>query len=646
MKRGLLLAVLTALCLAQDRRDLRLEPASRLNPLRDAGTRWAVVVGISAYQHLPPGAQLRFAHRDAQDFAAFLRTSAGGAIPGDHIKVLANHEATLAQIRAALQNWLVEAAGPQDIVYFYFAGHGVLDDLDEGYFVAHDSDPQNLHATALPFAEVDNALSQRLRASLVVMIADACHTGRLGWSSYSPAAPSRANQPLERIGHGDRSFLKLLASRPSEVSFEDEQWNGGHGVFTHTLLEGLAGDADRDGDRVVRASEAIDYVSRRVPEMTASKQHPRVAGTFDARLALAASEGAVTSGTIVPLDVFGPPRSAVYIDNVFRGAIRPAGTLRVDGLAPGVHLISADFSDGSNLNGTVNLPAGPAKVTIASPAAAPLAQLRSRIQAGRVLEPAGAWEFYRSQTFAGLDRAAAAAAIGSALEELGQACVGDYVQSTATGLKRVMLQRAVDAFERLQLLRPEDRSIALRKQFCQGRVQIAEGRFAEAVVTLEATLKIDPRFACAYNALGVALQRINKMRESRQAFEAAAKLTPEWGLPPFQIAQQLVTAGDPGKAIPYFEKAVAFHPRSVINRWNLVRVLRLAGKASQAEREGAELLRLDPNYAPSYLELGQVYEIQGNATKAAEAYDTYVLLAPNFADTAAVRARANQIRRK
>src|SRR5215471_5840024 len=153
------------------------------------------------------------------------------------------------------------------------------------------------------------------------MIADACHTGRLGWSTYQSSLTSRASGPLARIGHGDRSFLKLLGSRPSEGSYEDPQLDGGHGVFTHTLLTGLFGEADRDGDHFVRASEAIDYVSQRVPELTGSRQHPRVAGTFDARLALAANEVSPVT-RVFPLDVTGPVRSSIYIDNAFRGAIR------------------------------------------------------------------------------------------------------------------------------------------------------------------------------------------------------------------------------------------------------------------------------------------------------------------------------------
>ena len=643
MAKCLPFILLAAICLAQDGRDLRIEAAGELNPLRDAGTRWALIVGVSSYANLPAAAQLRFADRDAAEFAAFLRTTAGGAIPGDHIRVLTNEQATLAQVRAALDTWLVASAGPRDIVYFYFAGHGVVDDHNDGYFVPHDGDAQNLHATSLSFQEVDDALSNRLRAALVVLIADACHTGRLGWSSYSASAPSLAAEPLARIGQGDRSFLKLLASRPSERSFEDEQWSGGHGVFTYTLLQGLNGAADEDGDGVIRASETIDYLARRVPELTGSQQHPRVAGTFDARVALATAEVRPAPPRTTTLDVAGPAGSAVYIDNVFRGALRAAGTLRVDALAPGPHRFSADFPDGSTLNGAVTLSERPARVAIAPRPASPLALLQARVKAGRVLETDGAWEFYRGQAF-GTERAAAETLVSGALEELGQACVGDYVQSTATGLKRVMFQRALDAFDRLQTLRPNDPTIETRKLFCQGRLLIAESRFAEAVVALERSLQRDARFACSYNALGVALARINRPRESRQAFETAAKLAPEWGLPPFQIAQQLVSAGDPGKAVPYLEKAVAYNPRSVTNRWNLAHVVRLSGNAARAEREALEMVQLDPNYPPAYLELGLARETLGQAARAAEAYDSYVLLAPNYAGTQDVRERAARLR--
>lgn len=58
------------------------------------GQLWAVIVGISNYKNVPPEGQLRFAHRDAEDLAAFLRSPSGGGFPSNHIKLLLNQDAT------------------------------------------------------------------------------------------------------------------------------------------------------------------------------------------------------------------------------------------------------------------------------------------------------------------------------------------------------------------------------------------------------------------------------------------------------------------------------------------------------------------------------------------------------------------------
>jgi Flp pilus assembly protein TadD/uncharacterized caspase-like protein len=624
-----------------------VHPSEPANTLRDRGTRWALVVGISSYQYLRPDAQLQFAHRDAEQFAAFLRDAPGGALPADHIRLLTNSDATLAGLRAALHTWLVDAARPEDVVYLFFAGHGVVAERDEAYFVTHDSDPQNLHATALAFREVDATLSNKLRANLIVLVADVCHAGRLGWSSYTPDAPNRVGQPLGEIGQGDRSFLKLLATRPSERSFEDRKWNGGHGVFTYALMQGLEGGAARDSDGIIRASQLVDYVSRIVPEQTGARQHPRVAGTFDPRLPLAAAapvppaQSATKTGA---LDISGPAGSGIYIDSIFRGRIRSSGELRVELLQLGAHRFSADFPDGKTLEGSITLASASSHVQIAEPAADNLSALRSRIETGRILEPGGAWEFYRSHTFVGPQHALAAAVMTGSLEDLGQACVQDYVQSSVAGPKGVMLRRAVDAYEKLQELRPNDTDLETRKLFCTGRLQIAQGHFADAVASLQQALSKDPQFACAHNALGVALDRLKRTPEARAEFETAAKLTPEWALPPNQIASQMIARGELKQALPYLEKAVRNSPRAVSPHWNLLRLNRLLGRLPEVERLGAELKDLNPNYAPTYLELGEAYVAARQYAKAAEAYDAYVLLAPNFADATDVRARADRAR--
>jgi tetratricopeptide (TPR) repeat protein len=98
------------------------------------------------------------------------------------------------------------------------------------------------------------------------------------------------------------------------------------------------------------------------------------------------------------------------------------------------------------------------------------------------------------------------------------------------------------------------------------------------------------------------------------------------------------------RAQPYLEKAVSYNPRSVGTRWSLLHVDRLLGRMSEVERQATDLIRLDPSYAPTYLELAQAYELQRNIPKAVEAYDAYTLLAPNFADTNSVRVHADRLR--
>lgn len=632
---------------AQQARDLQIERSTPSNPLGGKGTRWALVVGVSQHEHLPPQAQLRFAHRDAEAFAAFLRSREGGALPASHIKLLTDGNATLAALRAALHTWLVQSAEPDDIVYVFFAGHGVVAERGEAFFVAHDSDPQNLHATGLTFAEVESALTRQLRASLVIFAADACHAGQLGWTSFTPNTPGNSGPALENLAQGDRSILKLLASRPSERSFEDERWDGGHGIFTHSLLEALRGRADRDGDRTVRASEAIDFVAQNVPAQTATQQNPRVAGTFDPRLTLAVlpppPPPAILTRPVLAatlsLEIQGPAATAIYIDQVFRGSLSASDALRLEGLSPGAHTITAQFPSGAPLEGSIRLNAPTSQLTLRPPAA--LSPLERQVAAGQFRQALSA---FAQQKLSRDEKATAQSRLEAAIESQAQACVSDYVQSTAVGPKAPLLERAVAAFEALKTLRPSDPALETRRLFCQGRLDIASSRFDAAVTNLRAALVRDSNFACAHNALGVAYGRLGKVKEARQAFETAALLTPEWALPPFQIASVLIAAGKVKDALPYLESAVKYNPNSTGTRWSLTHAYRALNRPKEALQSAQDLIRLNPNYAPGYLEIARILDLGGNSAASVAAYEAYLQLAPNFGDSDQVRLRAQELR--
>jgi hypothetical protein len=248
---------------------------------------WAVVVGINDYPKLP---NLKYAVNDAKAFFDLL--AGDNLIPAANITLLVNEQATLRNLRSALGIRLKEAAGKDDMVIIYFAGHGAVEpdtkspDADglEKYLLAYDADPSELYATGLPMREIAHIL-ERIRSERLIFIADSCYSGASGGRTVSTGG-IRANISdtfLDRIA-GGRGKVIITASAANEVSVEKDELQ--HGVFTYYLLEALKGAADTDGDGAVTVDEAYRYVSEKVPRATGQEQHPVKKGSVEGRLVL------------------------------------------------------------------------------------------------------------------------------------------------------------------------------------------------------------------------------------------------------------------------------------------------------------------------------------------------------------------------
>ena len=656
--RASILAVLisTVVWAQPPNRDLKIEKIEKpgSSNLERRGKLWAVVIGISRYENVPPQAQLRFADRDAQEFAAFLRSPSGGGFPSDHVQVLLNEQATLSAVRTALGTWLPRSAEPDDMAYVFFAGHGVTEGDHDGYLLAHDSDPQNLYATALSIPEADKILTQRLRARNVVLIADACHAGNLGWASRGAAEEVLISRYLTEIGQSGEGILRLLASRPGERSYEDEQWGGGHGAFTFSLLEGLKGKADLDHDGVVRAGELIGYVSSVVPRETQALQHPQAGGHIDPAMALAiVSRPAPAPPPSRPvsgasLELQGAVGTEVYLDNRYFGRIRPAGTLVLEELSAGPHELSADPPASGTITRQISLPAGRTVLSLniaapktSAPAGSPLvASIRQTIAAGNILNSGGAWELYQRlvrESPADPQRLALETSLGTALEETGQRAINQYVHAPLTELRRDTFHRASQAFVDLNTLRPGDPQLRAKQLFCTGRALVVDGKFEQAAAALEQAATVDPRAGYIQNGLGIAYERLNKNREAVRAFQSAAKLSPAWALPHLHLGLQYQARGDKN-AEQEFVTAVALDPRQPMLRETLAAYYRGRAQYDDAERVLTALVVAAPAYANAHRELGRLYEAKRDYAHAVDALENYLKLAPNAPDSADVRA--------
>lgn len=258
------------------------QPSTRKLELKqqyDNINRWAVIVGISNYQHSK--INLKYADRDAEDLYQLLLTPEGGGFQADHICKLTNEQATTGNINRALRSFLKKPAR-EDLVLIYFACHGSPDPDRPGdvYLLTHDTDPNDVAGTALPMEDIDRALKGILHSEKVIILADTCHSAAIGGGiggRRSVADDSeRMNGFLQKISQSKGGVALLSSAEANEVSFEDTQWGGGHGVFTHYLLEGMRGAGDRDGNGIVTIGELFEYVRDSVKQATGHRQHPSI----------------------------------------------------------------------------------------------------------------------------------------------------------------------------------------------------------------------------------------------------------------------------------------------------------------------------------------------------------------------------------
>nr|WP_235584342.1 polysaccharide deacetylase family protein [Massilia sp. MS-15] len=223
---------------------------------------WALVVGIDKYQKWP---QLQYAVRDAEGVGQLLVQKFGFA--PEHVITLKNEQATRSGILAAFHERLAHGnLQPNDRIFVFFAGHGATRRLssgrDLGYIVPVDADPDRLATDAIPMTEIQN-IAESLPAKHALFVMDACYSG-LGLTRGAANA-SFLRDNAKRLGR------QMLTAGGTDQLVSDGGPNG-HSVFTWTLLQGLSGKADLNGDSLITGTELAAYVAPAVSSV--SQQTP------------------------------------------------------------------------------------------------------------------------------------------------------------------------------------------------------------------------------------------------------------------------------------------------------------------------------------------------------------------------------------
>ena len=340
---ALSLVTLPALLHAQSQqtpRDIVLAPKNKPLPVSTAVPRgYALIVGISQYQHLDASKQLRFPESDADAFYRVLINHEGGAFPAENVHFLKGSQATLANIKHELETWLPSVAKPADRVVVYFAGHGFVQN-GKGFLAPFDVEPARLDATAYAMSTLGDVLANKVGAGWKVLLTDACHSGKINAETTNDALE-------EQFSALPRSFLTLTATTERESSFEDPNLETGFGFFTYYLVQAFRGYADSDPcDGRITADELIEYVRSNVRSYARERklsQTPTARGDYEPDMLLGVAQGCLADGVKAPSMLGTAVVESnmddvdLYVDGALIGRLSKSKPLKMPGLSSGLH---------------------------------------------------------------------------------------------------------------------------------------------------------------------------------------------------------------------------------------------------------------------------------------------------------------------
>ena len=279
---------------------------------------------------------LRYATEDARKLHAVL-VELGGVRPDDAMLLADASSTELLQALAALETRAAQARarGERTVLLVYYSGHAKEGALRMGH-------------TRLPLEELRARLAHHSPADIRIGIFDACRSGVVNRTKGARKGPA-----FEVAADGapqTRGMVFWSSSSADEDAQESDAIGGSY--FSHHLVSGLRGSADRSGDRRVTLSEAYEYAYARTVAETADTaagaQHPSFSYDLKGNGNLVLAElGLGREGLYLPV---AAPAGVYYLVDAGRGVVsaevvKLAGSDRVIALAPGRYKVKRRLSD-------------------------------------------------------------------------------------------------------------------------------------------------------------------------------------------------------------------------------------------------------------------------------------------------------------
>ncbi len=243
---------------------------------------YAVVIGITNYENktIPP---LSYADKDARLFADWLKNNKAQKVAEENLKLFLNEDASISNIYESF-NWLKKQVKKDDYVFLYYSGHGDIetDTLNsKGYLLAWNSPANNYRNNAIAVADLNDLANSltTLNQAKVIIITDACHSGKLAGDFYKGRELTARNLNLVL-----NNQVRFAACQANELAAEGPGWGGGRGVFSYYLLKGLEGFARPDTNGLINVENLETYLDSSFKTDEGLKiekhiQHPLIDGS-------------------------------------------------------------------------------------------------------------------------------------------------------------------------------------------------------------------------------------------------------------------------------------------------------------------------------------------------------------------------------
>ncbi len=217
----------------------------------------ALLVGVSEYQ---PGLQpLPSAIEDVRAMQRVLQHPEMGGF--DKVDVLTNP--ITQALRIEIYNLFAERS-PEDLVLFYFSGHGVKDKQHYNLFLAtpetiKDSKGSVVPPTAVAASYIQTQINDSPSEHEVIIL-DCCYSGAI--AKGMTAKDEGEIDIIAELGGKGRAIL--TSSTSVQSSFQQE---GTLSIYTQYLVEGIeTGAADSDNDGRISVDELHQYASKKVQQ--------------------------------------------------------------------------------------------------------------------------------------------------------------------------------------------------------------------------------------------------------------------------------------------------------------------------------------------------------------------------------------------